>query len=401
MLFVVIAAYSIIGTILPQGLQASAYLDRYGELGKIIVLFQFDKAYSSFVFRSLLLLFSINLIGCTLKILPSQLRRADKNYYPQLPQSAENHYQQGLDAKRLQQLLRQKRYQVTATDNGFRAAKHRVGNIGSSVTHLGVVVIMIGALVGGLLAEEGFFNMLPGDVRSFEEKGFLLRLDDFRIGFREDRSVEQYYSDLTVIEAQAEVRSETIWVNKPLKHRGMEFFQSSYGWASELNILDPEGNVLVSKLLRNNESYFYQPLHLTVQLYGFFPDMVVTEMGQPLTRSEQKNNPYYAVLLFQYGQHTESYVMEPGQALELEDIGLVFRDSVLYTGITFRKDVGYPFVLLGFSLLVLGLFLSFYTYPKFIVLEGEDLKAFSNKNSWGLNFQLKGYVNRLSNREGE
>jgi cytochrome c biogenesis protein len=398
---VIIAAYSIIGTLLPQGLEASTYLERYHALGQAIVFFQLDKVYSSFVFRTLSLLFCINLVGCTLKILPAQLKRVERTYFPLPAPGSENLYHPALDVEKLKQWLRRKRYQVTATDSGFKAAKHRIGSLGSSVTHLGVVVIMLGALVGGLLAEEGFFDMLPGDIRAFGTQGFSLRLDDFFIQFREDNSVEQYYSQLTVMEAEQAVRSGTIWVNQPLKHRGIEFFQTSYGWASELNITDAAGNLLASQMLRDNETYFYQPAHLSVYLYGFFPDMVVSETGQPLTMTEQKNNPFYAVILHQYGQHIGSYVLEPGQPLELGELNIVFPDSVLYTGITFRKDVGYPLVLLGFLLLLLGLFMSFYTYPKYILLDGESLRVVSRKNSWGLNYQLQRYVAQVKRRGSE
>ncbi len=74
-LFFVLAVFSILGTIIPQGQPEAFYLQKYGtSLGKIILLFQINDAYYSWWYISALFLFLANLIACSLKRLPFTLK---------------------------------------------------------------------------------------------------------------------------------------------------------------------------------------------------------------------------------------------------------------------------------------------------------------------------------------
>jgi cytochrome c biogenesis protein len=400
-LFVFLALYSIIGTLLPQSMPADFYAQRYANMGGVIVALQFDRVYSSLVFRVLLLLFIVNLVGCTVKILPAQLRRMRDGYLPVPRPDSEDHFREGLNVDSLKALIRAKRFRIIETEQGFHAVKHRLGHVGSSVTHLGIVIIMLGSFFGNWFAQEGFVNMLPGDVRGFPSSGFSLRLDDFSMSFREDGSIEQYYSDLVVLESGQEVVSKTIWVNNPLKHNRIDFYQTSWGWANQLEIRNANGDVVSTKLMRGGESHFYQPEHLTVYLYGFFPDMVVTQSGEPMSMTQRRNNPYYAVVLYHFNDHVGSFIVEPGQAIPYADLNIIFPDSILFTGITWRQDMGYPFVLLGSFFMMLGLMLAFYAYPKYVVFDGSSLKVASQQNVWGMNYQLRRIVSDSSKGQGD
>lgn len=371
------------------------YTQNYNSFSKIISFLKLGKVYSSPVFFILLLLFIVNLIGCTLKILPSQLKRLKKDYFLKPTQDAEELYADGLNIDSFLTSLKKKGYKLDYTENGCKASKHRIGSIGSSVTHLGIIIIMLAGFIGSLLYEEGFFNMLPGDVKNFHEYNFALRLDDFYLKFRENSTVEQYYSELTVLEHQGEEKREKIWVNNPLKVKNLNFYQTSYGWASKLIIKDKNNEVIESKLLRNKETYFFQKEHLTIQLYGYFPDFVLTKDGEPLSMSEQEKNPYYAVIVYQFNNYVDSYILEPSQAIIFKDYEISFDNSMLYTGITYNKDFGYLFVLIGSIILMMGLALSFYYYPKFIIVDENSIKTATRQNSWGYNYQIKKYIEEI------
>ena len=394
-----IASYSIIGTVLPQGLQREFYIESYNSLGNIIMALQFDQVYSSWIFRIILGIFIANLVGCTIKILPSQFARLKDTYFPQ-PKHDGEYYEIGAGTSdSFRELLSKKRYKITNTESGFRASKDRLGSIGSSVTHLGIIVIILGSFLGNLFAEEGFFNLVPGDIKAFPDYNFSMRLDDFYLGFRENNSVEQYYSEVTVLRPGQEERPEKLWVNKPLKVDSLNFYQTSYGWASRLFIKDNSGEILDTKLLRSGESYFYQPSHTTVYLYGYYPDFNITSQGEPLTMSEKENNPHYAVVIYKFSDHIGSYVLEPGQTIDMKDYTISFNDSVMYTGITYRKDFGYFIVLAGSFLMLLGLGLSFYIYPKFISVENGRVTPITRQNSWGFNYQIRKLLAKVTEQE--
>lgn len=401
LLFIIIAIYSVIGTILAQGAAAEFYLENYSTFGRIIVMFQFDKVYSSLLFRLLLFVFLINLVGCTLNILPSQIRRLKKDFFLQPGPKAENLWNESIDIVELRNALEKKGYDIQETDNGFKAGKHRIGSIGSSVTHLGIVIIILGSFLGNIFSQEGFVNLLPGESTAFHEEGFILKVDDFYLGFREDGSTEQYYSEIKIIEEGQEVKNEKIWVNKPLNHKGLNFYQSSFGWASDLVIKDNEGNVLDEKTLRNNQQHFYQPKHLTVFLYGFYPDFGIDQMGQPYTMTQKVNHPHYAVVLYEFNNYIDSYILGPSEPIVYEDIEIEFKNSRLYTGLIYRRDFGYYFVLLGCLFLFLGLILSFYLYPKYVIVEGQSILPVTRQNSWGFNMQIRNILefNHKSEKE--
>lgn len=398
-LFILIAAYSIIGTVLPQGLQREFYIESYNSFGNIILALQFDQVYSSWIFRILLGIFMVNLVGCTLKIFPSQFARLKDAYFPQPKSDGESYELEGTKISTFREILKKNRFKIIETESGFRASKDRIGSIGSSVTHLGIIIIVLGSFLGNMFAEEGFFNLVPGDIKAFPDYNFSMRLDDFYLGFRDNNTVEQYYSEVTVLVPGQEEQKEKLWVNKPVKVQSLNFYQTSYGWASRMSIKDNSGEILESRLLRSGESYFYQPSHMTVYLYGYYPDFNITSQGEPLTMSERELNPHYAVVIYQFNNHIGSYVLEPGQTINMEDYTISFNDSVMYTGITYRKDFGYFFVMLGSFAMLLGLILSFYMYPKFVAVDNGRVTPITRQNSWGFNYQIKKMLAKAAERE--
>ena len=388
-LFILIATYSIIGTVIPQGVGPEFYLEKYHTFGNLMLLLQFNKVYSSLIFRFILLLFLINLTGCTVKILPSQIKRLSKENFSRAGNNSENLWSEDIDIEKFKNLLKKKRFIIEEKEDGFRAAKHRIGSIGSSVTHLGIIVIILGAFLGNIFAKEGFINLLPGESSAFNDYGFSLKLNDFYLGFRDDGTTEQYYSELSVFEKKEEVKSQKIWVNNPLNYKGLNFYQSSFGWISNLVIKDKEGNIIDKNVLKNNQQHFYQPEHLTVYLYGFYPNFNIDQMGQPISTTQQLKNPHYAVVLYQFNDYIDSYIVEPGQSISYKDIEIIFEDSTMYTGLIYRKDFGYYFVLLGCLFLFMGLFLSFYFYPKYVLVDDGTIFAVTRQNTWGFNMQIR------------
>ena len=61
-----------------------------------MVFLQFDRVYSSVIYLVIVLVFVINLVGCTLKILPVQLKKM-KDYIPAKGKNNENLYENWMD----------------------------------------------------------------------------------------------------------------------------------------------------------------------------------------------------------------------------------------------------------------------------------------------------------------
>lgn len=393
-LLIIIAIYSIVGTVLPQKLMAEQYLEIYGATwGNVINALNLGDVYSSLAYLILLALLFINLVGCTLQILPGQLRRLKTDYTPSFANS-ENLFQPGMTMAGVSSALRKHGFKLSTKDNAVIGAKNRIGYLGSSITHLGLIIILVGGFFSNFFIEEGYFNLMPGDVQHFPEYGFNVRLEDFSIDFREDKSIDQYRSVLRITDDAGE-RDETIWVNKPLRQGKVDIYQTSYGWTSHAKILDGTGTVVAEQHLRNWESFFYQPLHLTVQLYGYYPDFVLTSEGEPLSMSEKEDNPHYAVVLYSFGQHIGSYVLEPNQGIPIEGHTVLFSESTLYTGLKYRLDNSYVFIVAGSLVMILGLLMSFYFSPQFVSIRDEEILVYAKHNSWGVNFAVRNALKKL------
>lgn len=398
-LFLLIAVYSIIGTVIPQGMDIEFYLHQYKTFGSLMVFLQFNNVYSSIIFIVIVFIFIINLVGCTLKILPVQFKKMKNTYVPAKGKNNTNLYENWMDIDSIKEEFKKKKFKIIDTKDGSYAVKHRIGHVGSSITHLGIVVIILGAVIGNMFVQEGFISLVPGETAGFED--FSLKLNDFYMDLREDGSIEQYYSELTIYEGQQKLKDEKIWVNNPLNYNGMYFYQSNYGWASELQIKGKDGSVLYEGILKDNPHEFYEPENLTIFLYGFFPDFSMDQAGNPITLSQEMNNPAYAVVLYNEEGYVDSYIVSPKETIEYKDITVEFADSVLYTGLTYRQDFGYYYVLVGSIILTLGILLSFYFYPKYILISSDSVIPVTRQNIWGFTVKIKSILKELNKVKGE
>lgn len=400
-LFLIIAVYSIIGTIIPQGMDVEFYLHQYKTFGSLMVFLQFDHVYSSIIYIIIVFVFIINLVGCTLKILPVQLKKMKNTYVPAKGNNNTNLYENWMNIENIKEVLKKKKFKISDTEDGAYAVKHRMGHIGSSITHLGIVIIILGAVIGNMFVQEGFVSLVPGEKAEFKEHRFSIELNDFYMDYREDKSIEQYYSELTIYEDGQKIKNEKVWVNNPLNYNGIYFYQSNYGWASKFNIKDKDDNLLYESILKDNPHDFYEPENLTIFLYGFFPDFSMDSSGNPITLSQEVKNPAYAVVLYNEDGYVDSHIVSPGEPIGYNDIIIEFVDSVLYTGLTYRQDFGYYYVLVGSIILTLGILLSFYFYPKYILISSDCVMPVTRQNIWGFTVKIKRILKELNKSKGE
>lgn len=101
---------------------------------------------------------------------------------------------------------------------------------GSAVTHVGLLVILAGALITRVLGEKGFLIVFEGHGQdTFVKRDGALKELDFKI-YLDDFSIEWYdfKSKITVIEKGQPVLTKIVKVNRPLKYKGYAFYQASY-----------------------------------------------------------------------------------------------------------------------------------------------------------------------------
>ena len=392
-LLILIASYVVIGTLIPQHSAPNWYLEAYPAIGETIVVLSLDHAYSSPIFIVLVLLFAINLTACTMLSLRGQLKQTKPDYFPGF--THEDQIITDVPEEDAIDFCTKKHFAIHQDhgESGFRASRFRWGVLGAAITHLGILILFVGGVIGNMMASEDVVSMLPGNEVSYPEEGFVIRLDDFHMTFEEEGAVKQYISDVTLIDDDGTETQHTLWVNNPLSHKGKTFYQASFGWTGNLKMTDTETEeVVIEGLLRSGRTYFHQPSHLTVYLYDYYPEMAIGHEQQPVSLSNREVNPYYAVVLYQFGEPIGSYMIAPGDPIIFENLSITFTHSVAYTGLLVRSDPSYPVVLIGFIIILIGMFVSFYCYPRFIRYHAGTVTTASGKNGWVFHHGVKQFL---------
>lgn len=363
LLLITIALVSIIGTLIPQKQEVGEYVEHYGEaLYQLFNFFGFLNIFGSWWFQLLLVLLIVNLVVCSLNRLPK----------------------------------------VWALKSSTK--KEWLGRLGPHLTHLSLIVILAGSLIGNIWGFRGFINIPQGDSieavalkdsNQFLNLGFTIRCDKFDMSYYPGtQTPKEYRSDLVILENGRKVLTKTIRVNDPLQYKGISFYQSSYGFLppqpgeakAELEII-PKGNGSSGYRLQMTEGETKQipGTGHNVQLAAIIPDFAVGDGNRPISRSDQPNNPAVQVNISQNGKLSFqgwSFLKFPDFHGSKDDTYKVkfinYSGGRPYTGLQVVKDPGIPVVLTGFVLLVLGLFVSFYFRRK--SLATQKLKEKGEKN---------------------
>jgi cytochrome c biogenesis protein len=252
LLLLSLAGTSIIGTFIPQNKQPMEYLQAFGEFGyRLLAALDFFDMYRSWWFRLLIILLVLNIIICSIERLAS----IRKIIFVKTPHFRRSRFQKSRNRisfdddrspEKLQTLflpvLKQKfGYTQQEANDGevlLFAEKWRWTRIGVYIVHLSVVILLLGSLVGSLFGFEGFVNIPENETVDsifLRQTGqafplpFAIRCDDFDVSFYDNGAPKEFRSSLTILEGDRIVLQKDIIVNDPLRYRGINLFQSSYG----------------------------------------------------------------------------------------------------------------------------------------------------------------------------
>ncbi len=257
-LLILLAITSIIGTVIVQGRTPEQYLQVYSERTyQLFEALNFFDMYNSWWFLSLLGLFAINLIACSIKRFPRVWKTV---YEPVLvPNDALYKTFSNLEEVVVSDSREKVRDKAVAffsskfstpvvTQEGDKihlfAEKGGYSRFGVYVTHLSILIILAGAMVGSIFGFKAYVNIVEGQETSVVwprsggadiDLGFTVRADKFTVEFYEGTSRPRLYETLvTVIDNGEKVKEgRSVIVNDPLKYKGIVFYQSSYGPAGD------------------------------------------------------------------------------------------------------------------------------------------------------------------------
>jgi len=376
---IVLAVTSIFGTIIEQNQPPEKYHQIYEDWAFALMdrLNLFDM-YHSMWFLFILVLFTVNLSCCTIDRFPKMLKivrnprtKLDENLEKTLSLSDRWKRKGALSewAEKYAGALSSSiaKPKVTEEEGAVHlyAEAGVASRFGVYVTHLSIVIIFIGAIVGNVLGFKGYVNIPEGEAVSqvpvrggsrTQDLGFTLRCNSFRLETYPSGQPKSYMSDLSVIDGGLQTLRKTIVVNDPLQYKGIWFYQSSYGQAggatAQVAVSRKDGTSMGALALAVNEP-------ARIDGYG-------TIRGVNYDQNFQGNGPALQVAVEKPGQPAASFWLFQGRPdLDRQRAdSLVFSfgglNSKMYTGLQVAKDPGVNIVWLGCALMVIGLIMAFF-----------------------------------------
>lgn len=385
-LLLLIALFSIGGTVIEQGQTLEFYQSNYPEdpalfgflSWKVLLILGLDHVYRTWWFLSLLVLFGISLVTCTFKRQLPALKAAQGWKFYNKPRKFEklalSTQLEGVYKENFPDLLKEKGYRIFQEDHLIYARKGIVGRIGPIIVHAAMIIILLGAIWGALT---GFFaqEMIPSgnsfQIRNIIEAGPLsqsqipkdwgVKVNRFWIDYTPDGNIDQFYSDLSVIDEKGEeLEHKIIHVNEPLRYDGVTFYQTTWGIAG-------------IKAQVNNSPIFQIPMaQLPTQGEGtiwgtWIPTKPDLSEGVSLLARDLNG-----IMMVYDNKGNLSGAIRTGMPLEINGVTLKVLELVGSTGLQIKADPGVPIVYTGFFWLMVGVIISYVSHSQIWALQEGD-----------------------------
>lgn len=379
--FLMLAIFSVVGTLLPQGMTEHHLHERFGPgLGDWIVAMGFHDVYRTGWFRALIILLCVNLIVCSLQRLPKSLKlitREEQSLNPDKLLKLSYHMdmttrlpwtdaQARLTSIITEQFASPKTMQGSDSYTAY-AVRGKWSPIIVYLVHLSVLLVLAGALVGSIFGFKGFMQIPEGESSSLVTLTsgrhqvtlpFAVRCDDFDVSFYDTGAPKEYRSDLTILSNGESAHTQTIRVNDPMTYEGITFYQSTYGNTlkrAEIEFQDQSAGVTERLTMNFRETATIPGTQDRVQVVQYQPEF-------------SRFGPAVGVVLQKHGQQESSgswiLVNMPefhGNRIESYQVRVIGIEAAQFTGLQVKKDPGVWMVYAGFTAMLIGIGLAYHT----------------------------------------
>lgn len=401
-----------IGVVVPQ--KSAGEMPAFDEIqklsDKILFILGFYDVFHAWWFYLFIAAFSLSIISVTfVRIIPSLRFKLSPNGRALSLEGMHNvQYQATINnatIEQAKQVLKKHKYGnfeefsdlepgIITTDKGRYTKWAALG------THIGMMIIMLGALIG-FLGFRDSVDVMPGD--SFQvppPKGevvknmdFAVHLKDFWIDHRPDGSVRQFNSILEVTDKQGnKVLDKHIWVNEPLKYHGVYFYQSTYGLQGVTIKIDgkpanmlfqpiPSGSLLTQIFKVGNGQYY----------------LYTQGNNKPIFLLEAIENETGAIKdVKPWGSFTfqgDTFTVGGGHQIMIDDL-------IYFSGIDVKYDPGIPVIWAGCIIISIMIMIAFMPHQQiYFIQQGNNLfiAGRTNKGKYHFDKEFNTIVEELTN----
>ena len=407
-LLAVVMLATIAGTLVPQSaLTAAAEYDAWkaaNPLGSALAeTIGLTHVYQSWWFLSLLGLLFLSLLACTLSRI-RQIRKLDRirhqegreiPYWVRMPQnhvavpsmSAEAAFAAAAAA------LGDAGYHVRrdAARGHLVAEKGRFGVWGSTVLHVGIMIILLGGVYSGAGKMAGYFELAEGQAFTDRHDAYLqidegplfgerhpefqVRLERVEAEHWENGQLKGITSFVTLRSPQGDVQPATLGIDRPLSYQGATIYQANrYGFAALLTLKDAQGKTVTSGYVNfptpkesagpafNSFAVPMTALRAEADLHLASPGALVSA---EVWRQDQPEQPWlYLFLRDADGDIVFQGKLGQGEAVPAGAYSLSLSGLARWAGFPVVRDPGIPIIYAGFALCTLGAALIYLLVPK-------------------------------------
>ena len=398
-ILLLISFFSIAGTVIEQDQSIEVYKINYPLTNPVfgvltwdrILQFGLDHVYKTWWFLTLISLFGLSLISCTfLQQLPSlkiarrcQFFRTTSQFYRLKISTILNSF----SFTKILSRIEQSQYSIFQQKNIVYCYKGLIGRIAPIIVHLSMILVLVGTIIGSLFgfkAQEIVPKTENFHIQNILNNGQLTiipktsaRINDFWITYTKDRTVSQFYSDISVLDDQGnETTRKTISVNYPLVYNGVYYYQTDWNLIGLrfqttnkeiieyplINLLNNQSKIWLT-WISNNQSLNEGIIAIIDNLEGYCS--IYDETGKFLGNIELNETADF------------------NQSLTLLEI-------ISSTGLQVKIDPGIPIIYGGFFFLMLSTLISYITYSQiWIIQKNKKLFIGGTTNRAQFDFELE------------
>ena len=322
---------------------------------------------------------NINRFGKIRSLIADRPFPAEEKQYPEkeegYPIEEKSMFQENIDLaggsyllliKTLKKNLYSVRTKISGKNIGIKADKNRFAPLGTYLVHLSLILFVAGFLVSSYFGfRNNSFIVNEGSTeQAGYDSGLSLKLKSFTDEYWPDGTPKDYSSSVSIFENGSEVKNGIIRVNHPLSYKGVRFYQSFFGTAAKIIIMDNKGAMLYQgsvALPDNIDDNPYQRIGGEFQLADKGYQLYLVGRAENIEDLELSGTQAGLEI---YDLATNNLItgtrLDAGVPFSVGELKITFLEYGQYSGFQVTKDPGRSIIWTASVLFLAGLISVFY-----------------------------------------
>lgn len=378
-LLVLIAACSIVGTVIPQGREIAWYAQTYRSFHGYILLLRLNRVFESWYFIALLVLLCLNLSLCSILRIRSVVKAA-KGDTERAAKTPDTVHLTPEGTEKLREYLTDMHCRAESVGEATVWRRHSFGRYGTFITHLSILLTVIFGALALYSPTVTDRDCMPGE-SIFMDDGTEIHVHDFRMADDTGRLDYQSHVQITLPDGRRSEIAE-LKVNHPFSFGPWKLFQQTFGTAGSVTVTDLE-NGGSDDFLLTEQSYLSADGKSGILYDTLYPDFIRDPGGEvtliTITQGSYPH-PIYQAETFSDGVFTP-VLAEPGDELTVNNLRFRFNAPVDYPGIRVKhvSRLWNGALVAAFTLMIAGLYITFFYEPVLVKTDREGYAVLGPK----------------------